>query len=171
MTKTQFRKVLWLSALVALLMAVIGGYYGYLIGQISMGLHEKLMSDKEFQNSITSSLNSISKIKLVNSSVGAIAILLSIISWVGLFFFWAPARVIFVISLPMTYIIAPATSTLLSMAMQSELPPELITPPNIPILEAASQSLIAISAIIQGALLIILFSNMSKPLFGNSDAK
>ena len=142
MTKAQFRKILWLSALVALLMAVIGGYYGFLIGQNSMGLHEKLMADKELQNSITSSLNSISTIKLVNSSVGATAILLSIVSWVGLFFFWAPARVIFVISLPITYIIAPVTSTLLSMAIQSELPPEFTAPPNIPILEAASQSLV-----------------------------
>ena len=171
MTKTQFRRILWLSALVTLLMAVIGGYYGYIIGQNSMGLHEKMMADKEFQNSIISSLNSISTIKLVNSSVGTIAILLSIASWVGLFFFWTPARVIFVISLPITYIIAPVTSTLLSLAMQNELPPELIAPPNILILEAASQSLVAISAIIQGALLIILFSNMSKHLFGISDEK
>lgn len=171
MTKAQFRKILWLSALVALLMAFIGSYYGYLIGQNSMELHEKLMSDKEFQNRITNSFNSISTIKLVNSSVGAIAILLSVISWVGLFFFWAPARVIFIINLPITYIIAPVTSTLLTMAIQSELPPELTRPPNIPMLEAASQSLIAISALIQGALLIILFSSIGKNLFGNIGAK
>lgn len=152
-------------------MAVIGGYYGYLIAQSNTGLHDRLMSDKEFQNSITSSLNSISTIKFVNSSVGAIAILLSIVSWVGLFFFWAPARVIFVINLPITYIIAPVTSTLLSMAIQSELPPEFTTPPNIPMLEATSQSLVVIGALVQGALLIVLFSNMGKPLFGNSNAK
>lgn len=165
MTKSQFRKFLLVYALITLVMGAIVGYCGYKKEQNMPNIHEKLMSDTLFSKGAASAFDSVSSLKQASNIVNATAIILGLVSWVGLFMIWAPSRIIFIFSLITTYAIAPVFNIKLVQAFESEQISNVTEVMQLNAFESPDQIMLAVSAFINGALYVMLATNLTKHLF------
>ncbi len=165
MSKTLFRKILLLYALAWLLMGAVGGYYGYELAQSIPNLHERMMEDEEFTNKVISAFDSVSSLRNTSNIINMGALILGVASWAGLFMLWRPARIIYLVSLILSFIIAPIFNAQLIDALNTGVFAEINSQYQTPSFEPWSQIMLAITAFANGALLVVIFTNLGNNLF------
>lgn len=170
MTKSYFRKILFLYALTWVFLGAIGAYYGYQIAQSIPDMHERLMSDEDFSEKVITNMNSLSSLTLVKNITNYTAIILGFVSWVGLYMLWRPSRLIFVASILVSYFISPIIGNIYTNELNKGILGEIMAQSNIPSFEPWSQIILVTMGLINGALLLIIYSNLSNHLFNNKHA-
>ena len=171
MTKSYFRKILLLYAVTWIFLGAIGVYYGYQLAQNMPDIHGKLMTDEFISIEIKNKMDSLSTFTLIKSIINYSAIILGLISWVGLYLLWHPARLLFVASIVLSYFIVPVVSNVYSIDLNKGVLSEMIAQSNIPSFEPWSQLALVTMGLISGVLLTIIFSSLGNQLFNSNHVR
>ena len=107
MTRSNFRDLLLIYLMLAILGAAYGIYVGVSGGESAAELLSKENFEGNFEKEVRDFHRYISERQTFRSSITAISIILVVVSWIGLFKFWNPARVIFCGYLFFAYLVSP----------------------------------------------------------------
>ena len=110
MTRRQFRDLLLIYALYWLIALAYGVYIATTLSDTAIEFATELQANEELQKQVRSFTDSFSSAQTTKTTLGAATSLLALISWIGLFKFWKPARVIFLVYLALAYFLAPITN-------------------------------------------------------------
>ncbi len=107
MTRRKFRDLLLIYLAVAILSSAFGLYVGVTAGRSAAELVSKSKFDQDIEKEINEFQRLVSDRQSNISIITYITIILVIVSWIGLFKFWKPARLLFCAYLFFAYMLRP----------------------------------------------------------------
>ena len=110
MTRRQFRHLLLIYVLYWLIALAYSVYIGTTLGDTADEFVSEMLANEELQKQVHKFTDSFSSAQTTETTLVAATSLLALISWIGLFKFWKPARVIFLVHLALAYLLAPITN-------------------------------------------------------------
>ena len=107
MTRRNFRDLLLAYLTVAIVSAAYGLYVGVTAGKSAAELVTKSTFDQDIEKEIREFQRLVADRQSSISTITTITVVLVIASWVGLFKFWKPARILFCAYLFFAYLLRP----------------------------------------------------------------
>jgi hypothetical protein len=153
MNQSQFRGLLIVYAVGWLILAAFSGYLGLLLGA------EALMSDEALQPQAATARETVLGLLMGLLAFGGTV--LAVVAWLGLFVFWKPARILYAIYLGLVYLALPSVGGILHSSEQANVSASLLLQLQSPWIEALE----SITALLEGAILVIVFSRVGAHLF------
>ncbi len=167
MTRRKFRDLLLIYLVVAILGAAYGLYVGVSGGRAAAELLSKESFTEELKEEMQDFYRYMSERQSIKSTISTVSIVLVILSWIGLFKFWKPARILFCAYLFVAYAVSPFLDIGLDgLSITSELYgfycSLLMERPG-----AVAQILATINIAFDTAIVLIVFSAYGSSLFNN----
>jgi hypothetical protein len=154
MNQSQFRGLLIVYAVGWLILAAHSFYYGLLLAE------ETLMANEAPQPQAGSAWESVLWF-LGGGLVGFGGTMLAVVAWLGLFVFWKPARVLYAVYLALVYVLVPLVGGVLLSSGEVDVTTSVVSPLQMPWLQA----LRSIISLLEGAILVVVFSGVGAHLF------
>jgi hypothetical protein len=154
MNRFQFRGLLITYAVGWLVLGAYSGHYGLLLAE------EALMSDEIHQPQAANAWEDVLGL-LGAGLVGFGGTMLAVITWIGLFFFWKPARILYAVYLGLVYLLLPLVGGILYSSTEADASTSL-SQVQTPWIDALG----SIISLLDGAILVIIFSAVGSHLFG-----
>ena len=107
MTRRLFRDILLVYALYWLIAVAYSIYVGTTLGPEAGKAAAELINNKELMQELVAHTEQSSQIQSIRWSITIITSCLIVITWIGLFKFWKPARILFLINLGLIYLLSP----------------------------------------------------------------